>query len=686
MTRGHRPRSKRGGALPQSAMAVSLLHSTNVAVADDGTSPVGSNEWNAQHQLTLASGNVLGRTTAGSGPVEEIPISSIGVSDGDKGDITITAGVWSIDVNVVTYAKMQDMTANRVLGRLSTTGDPTELTGTQVTSLLDVFTSALKGLAPASGGGTANFLRADGTWTTPPAGVLADGDKGDITVSGGGATWTIDSGAVTYAKMQDVSTSARFIGRFSAGAGDPEELTGTQATSLLDVFTTSLKGVVPGSGGGTANFLRADGTWAAPPGGGGGVADGNYGDITVSGTGTVWSINNDAVSLSNLANLPAATVIGRPVSGSGDPLALNGTQITEICNPFTSTLKGLAPASGGGTENFLRADGTWVAPPGGGGGISDAPSDGVTYGRLNAAWTPAVAKAGDTMTGGLGFGSAVAPGGTTDVSRHLALYGSTFGLSVTSARLNYIVPTGSGHSWYVGATQIGFIDVNGVTVTSGNLIVNKSGPSVILDTPGALGQYLRGRVVGVDRWVLSLGNGTAESGGNAGSDFALIRYSDAGALLGTPFSINRATGVITGPGGSTWPAVAGTLTVPATDAEIRSATGAAKAVAAAAIETASAFVALTDAATVAVDWDTAINWSLTVTANRVIGNPTNGQIGTFRTILVQGNDATARTITFGNQFLGAVPTITDCTSTKWYLLTLFCVSTTHFVVTSVQAK
>ena len=36
------------------------------------------------------------------------------------------------------------------------------------------------------------------------------------------------------------------------------------ATALLNVFTDILKGLVPASGGGTANFLRADGTFAAP--------------------------------------------------------------------------------------------------------------------------------------------------------------------------------------------------------------------------------------------------------------------------------------------------------------------------------------------------------------------------------------------------------------------------------------
>lgn len=124
---------------------------------------------------------------------------------------------------------------------------------------------------------------------------------------------------------------------------------------------------------------------------------------------------------------------------------------------------------------------------------------------------------------------------------------------------------------------------------------------------------------------------------------------------------------------------AGSQLQAATDAQVRAATTGGFGIKPSHIETASATVALTDAATVAVDWDTGVNFTLTVTANRAIGNPTNGQPGTWRSILVQGNDATDRTITFGNQYGGDVPTITDCDSTKKYLILIYCKTSSQFL-------
>ena len=46
---------------------------------------------------------------------------------------------------------------------------------------------------------------------------ITDGDKGDITVSNSGGTWTIDSDVVTYDKIQDLSTGNRVLGGTSAG-------------------------------------------------------------------------------------------------------------------------------------------------------------------------------------------------------------------------------------------------------------------------------------------------------------------------------------------------------------------------------------------------------------------------------------------------------------------------------------
>jgi hypothetical protein len=58
-------------------MAISLKHAFTSAKPDgpDATRVQPSN-WNAEHQLTMATGNVLGRTTAGNGAAEELPITS----------------------------------------------------------------------------------------------------------------------------------------------------------------------------------------------------------------------------------------------------------------------------------------------------------------------------------------------------------------------------------------------------------------------------------------------------------------------------------------------------------------------------------------------------------------------------------------------------------------------------------
>lgn len=96
---------------------------------------------------------------------------------------------------------------------------------------------------------------------------------GDVTTSGAAAT--IANDAVSNAKLANMAT-ARIKGRTTAGTGDPEDLTGTQTTALLDNFvgdsgSGGTKGMVPAPATGDAaanKFLKANGQWAVPSGGG----------------------------------------------------------------------------------------------------------------------------------------------------------------------------------------------------------------------------------------------------------------------------------------------------------------------------------------------------------------------------------------------------------------------------------
>ena len=55
-------------------------------------------------------------------------------------------------------------------------------------------------------------------------------------------------------------------GKFAAAlSGDLVFIDAATATGRLNQFSSSLKGLVPSSGGGTVYYLRADGAWAEPP-------------------------------------------------------------------------------------------------------------------------------------------------------------------------------------------------------------------------------------------------------------------------------------------------------------------------------------------------------------------------------------------------------------------------------------
>ena len=217
-----------------------------------------------------------------------------------------------------------------------------QISGTVAPSQMTLFTATTIGAVPASGGGSVSFLRADGTWQP---------------ISGGGAVASV---------FGRTGTVVATTGDYSFA-----QISGTATPAQLPLFTATTNGIVAASGGGTVDFLRADGTWAAPTGG---------------GSGTVTSV---------AMTVPTAFAI------AGSPITSSGTLAFSL-------------NSGGGTADFLRADGTWAVPPGTGGGGGILPPTTVS-GLPTAASAGMGARGFVTDASATGFSSIVAGGGINHV-------------------------------------------------------------------------------------------------------------------------------------------------------------------------------------------------------------------------------------------------------------------------------
>ena len=150
------------------------------------------------------------------------------------------------------------------------------------------------------------------------------------------------------------------------GIGDPLEPPGK--VILAAPTTASLRDHRYGSGPGMASITFTNG--GAPTSGWvNGDAWNLNGVLQMYDGTTVQSFAYRSTQLGSLSLLPSMgnnTFLGNISGGSAPASALTTTQATAALNQFSSSLKGLVPASGGGTTNYLRADGTWVAPSGGG--------------------------------------------------------------------------------------------------------------------------------------------------------------------------------------------------------------------------------------------------------------------------------------------------------------------------------
>ena len=72
--------------------------------------------------------------------------------------------------------------------------------------------------------------------------------------------------------------------------------------------------------------------WLGPIPFGGGVTDGDRGDITVSGSGSIWTIDDQAVTLPKLAHIATGNLLGRNTAATGEVEVLSPATVRSMIN------------------------------------------------------------------------------------------------------------------------------------------------------------------------------------------------------------------------------------------------------------------------------------------------------------------------------------------------------------------
>lgn len=199
------------------------------------------------------------------------------------------------------------------------TGDQTSIVG--ITGTIAQFNTALTDGDFATGGGTAAGTNTGDNATNTQYSGLAT-SKQDTLVSGTNIK-TVNSNSLLGSG--DVAITGTTNLSYTAATRVIASDTGTDAT--LPLMSSGDAGLVPASGGGTTNFLRADGTFAAPTASA--TITTQEEGVTLSSTVTTLNFVGAGVTA---AGAGATTTITIPGGGGGLTIGL----ATALANGFTS--------------------------------------------------------------------------------------------------------------------------------------------------------------------------------------------------------------------------------------------------------------------------------------------------------------------------------------------------------------
>lgn len=239
---------------------------------------------------------------------------------------SVTAGTFSGASYTITNDLTVSGTLTASLPFSSITSKPTTLSGYGITDALSNSTSSTQ-----NGYFGDIFLWDD----TNPSHYLQITNSADLS-----ATRTLSI------NVNDASRTVSLSGNLTVSGN--ADISGTSSGTNTGDQTITLTGAVTGSGTGSFATTYA-GTVPIAKGGT------NKTSYTTTGTGTRVAVYDQSTGAFDVVSAGTAGQFLKSAGTAGD--------VSWDTPPtFTSTVAGYAPASGGGTSNFLRADGTWAVP------------------------------------------------------------------------------------------------------------------------------------------------------------------------------------------------------------------------------------------------------------------------------------------------------------------------------------